>query len=92
MTKLKFFLLLLLVCLGSSTVFAQVRYPKREFRGAWIQCVNGQFQGMSTAQMQRTLIQQLDNLQQAGINAIIFRYVPRLTHCIVRRTNLGAVS
>ena len=73
MTKLKFFLLLLLVCLGSSTVFAQVRYPKREFRGAWIQCVNGQFQGMSTAQMQRTLIQQLDNLQQAGINAIIFQ-------------------
>ena len=24
---------------------------KREMRGAWIQCVNGQFQGMGTAKM-----------------------------------------
>ena len=66
MMKLKFFLLLLLAWLGSSAMFAQVRYPKREFRGAWIQCVNGQFQGMPTAKMQQTLIQQLDNLQKAG--------------------------
>ena len=73
MMKLKFFLLLLLAWLGSSAMFAQVRYPKREFRGAWIQCVNGQFQGMPTAQVQQTLIQQLDNLQKAGINAIIFQ-------------------
>lgn len=73
MMKLKFFLLLLLAWLGGSAMFAQVRYPKREFRGAWIQCVNGQFQGMPTAQMQQTLIQQLDNLQKAGINAIIFQ-------------------
>lgn len=73
MMKLKFFLLLLFAWLGSSAMFAQVRYPKREFRGAWIQCVNGQFQGMPTAQMQQTLIQQLDNLQKAGINAIIFQ-------------------
>ena len=28
---------------------------KREFRGAWIQSVNGQFMGMSTEVMQRTL-------------------------------------
>ena len=27
---------------------------KREFRGAWIQCVNGQFLGMGTEQMQKT--------------------------------------
>lgn len=73
MMKLKFFLLLLFAWLGSSAIFAQIRYPKREFRGAWIQCVNGQFQGMPTAQMQQTLIQQLDNLQKAGINAIIFQ-------------------
>ena len=32
----------------------------REFRGAWIQCVNGQFMGMSTADMQKTLTYQLD--------------------------------
>ena len=47
--------------------------PKREFRGAWIQCVNGQFQGMPTEQMKPTLIRQLDNLKGAGINAIIFQ-------------------
>lgn len=92
MMKLKFFLLLLFAWLGSSAMFAQVRYPKREFRGAWIQCVNGQFQGMPTAQMQQTLIQQLDNLQKAGINAIIFRFVLREMPFIVLRMNLGAVS
>lgn len=92
MMKLKFFLLLLLAWLGGSAMFAQVRYPKREFRGAWIQCVNGQFQGMPTAQMQQTLIQQLDNLQKAGINAIIFRFVLREMPFIVLRMNLGAVS
>ncbi len=47
--------------------------PKREFRGAWIQCVNGQFQGLSRDQMQATLIRQLDRLQACGINAIIFQ-------------------
>lgn len=47
--------------------------PKREFRGAWIQCVNGQFQGLSKETMQKTLASQLDALQQAGINAIIFQ-------------------
>ena len=62
-------LLLLLFC---GTVYGQTA-PKREFRGAWIQAVNGQFQGMSPQTMQQTLIRQLDVLQQAGINAIIFQ-------------------
>lgn len=47
--------------------------PKHEFRGAWIQIVNGQFQGMSTRQMQSTLTHQLDELQKDGVNAIIFQ-------------------
>ncbi|MDO4949356.1 MAG: family 10 glycosylhydrolase [Bacteroidales bacterium] len=47
--------------------------PKREFRGAWIQCVNGQFQGLSAQQMQQKLTNQLNACQQAGINAIIFQ-------------------
>lgn len=50
--------------------------PKREFRGAWIQAVNGQFIGLSTAEMQRTLTTQLDALGRAGINAIIFQVRP----------------
>ena len=47
--------------------------PKREFRGAWIQAVNGQFQGLGRDRMQQMLQTQLDQLQQAGINAIFFQ-------------------
>lgn len=49
---------------------------KREFRGAWIQCVNGQFQGLGTQNMQQTLSYQLDELQKDGVNAIIFQVRP----------------
>ena len=52
---------------------AVAQSPKREFRGAWIQCVNGQFQGMTPQTMQGVLTSQLDTLQKAGINAIIFQ-------------------
>lgn len=62
----------LLLCLGNATdSFAQSK--KREFRGAWIQCVNGQFQGLGTEKMQRVLSYQLDELQKDGVNAIIFQ-------------------
>ena len=64
---------LMLCLLGVSALSAQVRHPKREFRGAWIQCVNGQFQGMPVETMKKTLVSQLDNLKAAGINAIIFQ-------------------
>ncbi len=46
---------------------------KREFRGAWIQCVNGQYLGKSTGQIQAMLTRQLDELQKDGVNAIIFQ-------------------
>ena len=46
---------------------------KREFRGAWIQCVNGQFMGKSTQEIQSMLSNQLDELQKDGVNAIIFQ-------------------
>ena len=49
---------------------------KREFRGAWIQCVNGQFKGIGTDKMKRTLTFQLDELQKDGCNAIIFQVRP----------------
>ena len=72
---------LLCVCalLFSLTVAAQFqpeRYPKREFRAAWIQAVNGQFRGISTEKLKQTLISQLNSLQEAGINAIIFQVRP----------------
>ena len=47
--------------------------PKREFRGAWMQCVNGQYLGKSMAQIRQMLSSQLDVLQGAGINAIMFQ-------------------
>lgn len=65
-------LYILLFCL-LNVLHAQ---PKREFRGAWIQCVNGQFQGMSTQKMQETLTYQLNELQKDGCNAIIFQVRP----------------
>ena len=49
---------------------------KREMRGAWIQCVNGQFQGIGTEKMQKTLTYQLNELQKDGVNVIIFQVRP----------------
>jgi uncharacterized lipoprotein YddW (UPF0748 family) len=59
-----------MACLAVMPVNAQV---KREMRGAWIQCVNGQFLGMGTQQMQKTLTYQLNELQKDGVNTIIFQ-------------------
>ena len=70
--NLTFVLLLSGLFLGVS-VSAQM---KREFRGAWIQCVNGQFQGMGTQKMQQTLTYQLDELKKDGVNVIIFQVRP----------------
>ena len=68
---------LLLALLGGAHMSVKAEEPlKREFRGAWIQAVNGQFIGMSMHEMQQTLTTQLDALQQAGINAIIFQVRP----------------
>ena len=65
--------LLALLLGATSEALAQ---QKREFRGAWIQCVNGQFQGMSTRDMQQTLSYQLDELRRDGVNVIIFQVRP----------------
>ena len=49
---------------------------KREMRGAWIQCVNGQFQNLGTKKMQETLTYQLNELQKDGVNVIMFQVRP----------------
>ena len=69
MKRLSFLIILLMTLLS-------VHAQKRQFRGAWIQAVNGQFQGMSRDAMQQTLVNQLDVLQQDGVNAIIFQVRP----------------
>ena len=63
------------ICLLFVALVASAQ-QKREFRGAWIQCVNGQFKGMSTEAMQRTLTYQLNELRKDGCNAIIFQVRP----------------
>ena len=72
MKKILIATVILLTSMLSQPCFSQA---KREFRGAWIQCVNGQFQGMGTKRMQETLTSQLDELQKDGVNAIIFQVV-----------------
>lgn len=69
MKRLSFLIILIMTLLSAHA-------QKRQFRGAWIQAVNGQFQGMSRDVMQQTLVNQLDVLQQDGVNAIIFQVRP----------------
>ena len=69
-------LLLMAVALFAFVANAQAQESeplKREFRGAWIQAVNGQFQNMGEQQMKEYLVTMLDNLQKANVNAIIFQ-------------------
>lgn len=75
--KMRQMLLLMAAFLMSQSAISQMRVqPKREFRGAWIQAVNGQWIGMSTEQMQQTLTTQLNALQRMGANVIIFQVRP----------------
>lgn len=68
-------LLLFFVCF-SNDLQAGAPVRKREFRGTWIQSVNGQFQGMTTAGMQQELTRQLNELKKDGVNAIFFQVRP----------------
>ena len=67
-----------ILTIGLMLLFALVMpaQHKREFRGAWIQSVNGQFKGMGTEAMKKTLTYQLNELQKDGCNAIIFQVRP----------------
>jgi uncharacterized lipoprotein YddW (UPF0748 family) len=70
----RFLLIILAISLCHTSMMAQAK--KREFRGAWIQAVNGQWTGVGRDQMQRTLTYQLDELQKDGVNAIFFQVRP----------------
>lgn len=78
--KAKRIALFLCLCPWVWVLWAQAelsgRYPKREFRGAWIQVVNDPFNGLSGGQIRQLLSAQLDSLQEAGINAVIFQVRP----------------
>lgn len=64
-----FLLFFLLLCITAGLQAA----PKREFRGAWVQIINGQFQGLGTEGTQRRLTEQLDAMQRCGINVVMFQ-------------------
>ena len=58
--------------------FADLKHPKREFRGAWIQTAwQNQYQKMNSSQMKQYFTDLLNNLQDAGINAVIFQVRPQ---------------
>ncbi|MCF0181098.1 MAG: family 10 glycosylhydrolase [Muribaculaceae bacterium] len=62
-----------LVALGSVA-----QNPKREFRGAWMHIIGQkQYAMQSTAENQAYLIDQLDKLEAAGINAIVWQIRPQ---------------
>ena len=69
-------LLMLFAIATSITAIAQ--NPKREFRGAWMHTVGqGQYARMTTDQNKAYLRNQLDSLQMAGINAILWQVRPK---------------
>ena len=51
--------------------------PKREFRGAWMHTINqSQYANQTTEENQAYLRNQLDLLQKAGCNAVIWQVRP----------------
>lgn len=72
MKKMLLFLLLSLTAARAAEA-QPAATPKREMRGAWIQMINGQFQGMTPQQMRDNLTQQLDVLASCGVNTIMFQ-------------------
>ncbi|MDE7125942.1 MAG: family 10 glycosylhydrolase, partial [Muribaculaceae bacterium] len=69
------FLLFAIFAAVAGNVFAEV--PKREFRGAWLHTVyQDGYAKRSTAENKQWLSRQLDALQEAGINAVIFQVRP----------------
>ncbi len=67
---------IILLCTLTASGQSITKHPKREFRAAWIQTVNGQFKGMSTQKLKQVLTDQLNALEEAGINAVIFQVRP----------------
>lgn len=54
-----------------------IQYPKREFRGAWIQTVfQNDYRNLTSEQFRALMLDRLDKLQAYGINAIIFQVRP----------------
>ena len=73
-------LLLITSCRSTSKSlsYADIKYPKREFRGAWFSTAwQDRYRTMNSKQMKAYFVQSLDSLQYLGINAIIFQVRPQ---------------
>lgn len=78
MIKKTIFTILASTGLALSSIASYAQNPKREFRGAWMHTVGQmQYSRMSTEQNQAYLRNQLDSLQMAGINAIVWQVRPK---------------
>lgn len=63
-------------CLSAETTL-DIPSPKREFRGAWLHVIGqSQYMDMGTEKAKQYIIDQLDKLQEAGCNAVIFQVRP----------------
>lgn len=85
-------LLLITSCRSASKSlsYADIKYPKREFRGAWFSTAwQDRYHTMNSKQMKAYFVQSLDSLQYLGINAIIFQVRPQADAFTNRSTNLG---
>lgn len=73
----KILISILFTAILSNSINSQYRYPKREFRGAWIATVaniDWPTSKTSSSEMQKKeLIQMLDKLKASGINAVLFQ-------------------
>lgn len=70
-------LILSLALVLAAITGASAENPKREFRGAWMHTVHqGQYSRQTTEQNKAYLRNQLDSLQGAGVNAILWQVRP----------------
>lgn len=69
-------ILTLVIAVLAVTNTALAENPKREFRGAWMHTIGQKQYKKPTAELQAYLIDQLDKLQAAGVNAVLFQVRP----------------
>ena len=74
------FLLILSSCGTQKHIvtYTDTQYPKHEFRGAWLSTAwQNRYKNMDAQMMQSYLVTTLDQLQEMGINAVIFQARPQ---------------
>ncbi|MDE7381370.1 MAG: family 10 glycosylhydrolase [Muribaculaceae bacterium] len=66
-----------ILAVALSTEYCMAENPKREFRGAWLHVIGqSQWQNKTPVKAQEYIREQLDKLQAAGCNAVIFQVRP----------------